>query len=52
VLDLVAGGVRRQQCILFGALRKQACDHVGQDLDRSEWAQYAADVPYRESGCG
>jgi WD40 repeat protein len=36
----------------FGALRKQACDLVGQDLDRSEWAQYAADVPYRESGCG
>jgi WD40 repeat protein len=36
----------------FAALRKQACGLVGQDLDRSEWAQYAADVPYRESGCG
>lgn len=36
----------------FGALRKQACALVGQDLDRSEWAQYAADVSYRESGCG
>jgi WD40 repeat protein len=36
----------------FAALRKQACGLVGQDLDRSEWAQYAADVSYRKSGCG
>jgi hypothetical protein len=36
----------------FAALGKQACDLVGDDLDHTEWSQFAADVAYRESGCG
>ena len=36
----------------FGTLRDRACRLVGGDLDRDEWAQYAAAVSYRESGCG
>ncbi|MEN3282216.1 MAG: hypothetical protein V7607_3356 [Solirubrobacteraceae bacterium] len=36
----------------FGALRKQACDLVGNDLDHTEWSQFAADVADRKSGCG
>jgi WD40 repeat protein len=35
-----------------GALRAQACKLVGQDLDRNDWEQFAADVSYRPSGCG
>jgi WD40 repeat protein len=36
----------------FRPLRDRACRLVGGDLDHDEWAQYAAAVSYRESGCG
>jgi WD40 repeat protein len=36
----------------FAALAGRACRLVGHDLDHTEWSQFAADVAYRESGCG